>query len=57
VGEDEATGAAAIRITEYLSRDLTITQGKGSVLHTWWSPNGWARIGGRVVHEGLTRVA
>lgn len=56
VHEDEATGAAAIRITEYLSRDLTITQGKGSVIHTWWGPNGWARVGGRVVHERLTGV-
>ena len=32
VPEDEATGAAAVRITDYLSRDLTIVQGKGSVI-------------------------
>lgn len=56
VHEDEATGAAAIRITEYLSRNLTITQGKGSVIYTWWSPRGWVALGGRVVHEGRLRI-
>ena len=56
VEEDEATAAAAIRITEYLSRDLTITQGKGSVIYTWWSPRGWVAIGGRAVHEGRTVI-
>jgi predicted PhzF superfamily epimerase YddE/YHI9 len=40
VSEDEATGSAAVRITDYLSRDLTITQGKGSVIETTWSPEG-----------------
>lgn len=49
VAEDEATGAAAVRVTEHLSRDLTILQGRGSVLHTWWSADGWVRVGGRVV--------
>ena len=56
VDDDEATGAAAIRITEYLGRDLTITQGKGSVIYTWWSPRGWITLGGRVVHEGRTLI-
>jgi len=28
VPEDEATGAAAVHLTDYLSRDLSITQGK-----------------------------
>lgn len=56
VAEDEATGAAAIRISEYLSRDLTITQGKGSVIHTQWSPNGWVGIGGRVIGAGLGHI-
>ena len=51
VPEDEATGAAAVRITDYLSRDLTIVQGKGSVIHTQWSPEGWVRIAGRVVER------
>lgn len=38
IAEDEATGAAAVRITEHLSRDLDITQGKGSQIRTRWSP-------------------
>ena len=54
VPEDEATGAAAVRLTDYLSRDLTIVQGKGSVIHTRWSPEGWVRIAGRVVSDGTT---
>jgi len=54
--EDEATGAAAVRITDYLSRDLTIVQGKGSVIHTQWSPEGWVRIAGRVVSDGMKQI-
>jgi predicted PhzF superfamily epimerase YddE/YHI9 len=56
VPEDEATGAAAVRITDILSRDLTITQGKGSIIHTWWSPEGWVKVGGRVVDDGTIRT-
>jgi predicted PhzF superfamily epimerase YddE/YHI9 len=56
VPEDEATGAAAVRITDFLSRDLTITQGKGSVIHTWWSPEGWVRVAGRVVDDGVRQI-
>jgi len=56
VPEDEATGAAAVRITDYLSRDLTILQGKGSVIHTRWSPEGWVRIAGRVVNDGMKQI-
>ncbi|HTZ13048.1 MAG TPA: PhzF family phenazine biosynthesis protein [Mycobacterium sp.] len=55
VTEDEATGSAAVRMTDYLSRDLTITQGKGSVIKTTWSPEGWVQVGGRVVDDGATR--
>jgi predicted PhzF superfamily epimerase YddE/YHI9 len=54
VPEDEATGAAAVRMTDYLSRDLTITQGKGSVIETTWSPEGWVGVAGRVVNDGVT---
>ena len=54
VTEDEATGSAAVRMTDYLSRDLTITQGKGSVIHTTWSPEGWVQVAGRVVDDGVT---
>jgi predicted PhzF superfamily epimerase YddE/YHI9 len=52
VPEDEATGAAAVRLTDYLSRDLEILQGKGSVIQTRWSPEGWVRVAGRVVSDG-----
>jgi predicted PhzF superfamily epimerase YddE/YHI9 len=56
VPEDEATGAAAVRITDYLSRDLTIVQGNGSVIDTRWSPEGWVRIAGRVVNDGIKQI-
>ncbi|MBV9088601.1 MAG: PhzF family phenazine biosynthesis protein [Mycobacteriaceae bacterium] len=56
VPEDEATGAAAVRITDFLSRDLTIVQGKGSVIHTWWNAAGWVRVAGRVADDGVTHV-
>lgn len=56
VPEDEATGSAAIRMTDYLSRDLSITQGKGSMLETTWSAEGWVSVAGRVVNDGVTRL-
>jgi predicted PhzF superfamily epimerase YddE/YHI9 len=56
VPEDEATGAAAVRITDYLSRDLTIVQGKGSVITTQWSADGWVRVAGRVVDDGARQI-
>ena len=56
VREDEATGAAAVRITDYLSRDLEIVQGKGSMISTKWSPEGWVRVAGRVVSDGVKQI-
>lgn len=56
IREDEATGAAAVRITEHLSRDLTIVQGKGSVISTTWSPEGWVEVAGRVVDDGSRQL-
>jgi predicted PhzF superfamily epimerase YddE/YHI9 len=56
IPEDEATGAAAVRITDYLSRDLTIVQGKGSIIYTQWSPEGWVRIAGRVVSDAPVSI-
>jgi predicted PhzF superfamily epimerase YddE/YHI9 len=56
VPEDDATGAAAVRITDYLSRDLTIVQGKGSIIQTRWSADGWVRIAGRTVDDGIRRI-
>jgi len=57
VAEDEATGSAAVRITDYLSRDLSVTQGKGSVIETRWSPQGWVQVAGRVVNDGVRRIS
>ena len=56
VTEDEATGSAAVRITDYLSRDLCITQGKGSMIETVWDPQGWVQISGRVVNDVVRQV-
>jgi predicted PhzF superfamily epimerase YddE/YHI9 len=56
VEEDEATGSAAVRMAEYLSRDLRITQGKGSIIETTWSADGWVRVAGRVVNDGVRQV-
>lgn len=53
IPEDEATGAAAIRMTDYLSQDLMIIQGKGSQLYTTWNPEGWVTVAGRVVDDGM----
>ena len=54
--EDEATGAAAVRMTEHLSRDLTIVQGKGSIIQTTWSPDGWVKVAGRVADDGARQI-
>ncbi|OCB59402.1 hypothetical protein A5677_14870 [Mycobacterium malmoense] len=56
VPEDEATGSAAMRITDYLSRDLHITQGKGSIIETTWNAEGWVGVAGRVVNDGVTHL-
>ena len=56
VPEDEATGSAAVRLTEVLSQDLTIIQGKGSMIQTRWHPDGWVRVAGRVVNDGQLTV-
>lgn len=56
VPEDEATGSAAVRITDYLSRDLVVTQGKGSQIFTTWSPEGWVVVSGRVVSDGVKHL-
>jgi predicted PhzF superfamily epimerase YddE/YHI9 len=56
IREDEATGAAAVRITDHLSRDLEITQGQGSQLVTRWNSDGWVKVAGRVVDDGVRRL-
>ncbi|OBF01559.1 PhzF family phenazine biosynthesis protein [Mycobacterium sp. 852002-10029_SCH5224772] len=56
VPEDEATGSAAMRMTDYLSQDLRITQGNGSVIETTWSAEGWVGVAGRVVNDGVRQL-
>ncbi len=56
IPEDEATGAAAVRMTEYLSRDLTIVQGHGSIIETTWSADGWVRVAGRVAEAASRQI-
>jgi predicted PhzF superfamily epimerase YddE/YHI9 len=48
VAEDEATGAAAVRLVSRLGRPLTIRQGGGSLLQARPGPDGTAEVGGRV---------
>ena len=49
IGEDEATGSAAIVLAAFLGRALTIHQGQGSLLHAAPLDEGRAEVGGRVV--------
>jgi predicted PhzF superfamily epimerase YddE/YHI9 len=49
IGEDEATGSAAIMLCAQLGRELTIHQGTGSLLHAHPLGEGRAEVGGRVV--------
>lgn len=49
VGEDEATGSAAIMLAAQLERPLTIHQGEGSRLSAAPLGEGRAEVGGRVV--------
>ncbi|MEU6812372.1 PhzF family phenazine biosynthesis protein [Streptomyces sp. NPDC046831] len=49
--EEEATGAAALLLTDRLGRALNISQGAGSQILTAPQPAGWVEIGGRVVLE------
>ncbi|MFI2757509.1 PhzF family phenazine biosynthesis protein [Streptomyces echinatus] len=51
IEEDEATGAAALLLTERLGRALNITQGRGSQILTAPQPHGWVEVGGRVFLE------
>ncbi|MFF3287332.1 PhzF family phenazine biosynthesis protein [Streptomyces sp. NPDC003023] len=46
--EDEATGSAALLLTDLLGRALNITQGQGSQILTAPGPDGIVEIGGRV---------
>ena len=52
IPEDEATGAAALRIGAFHGRALEIRQGKGSLLHARPGPDGTIEVGGRVAYRG-----
>jgi predicted PhzF superfamily epimerase YddE/YHI9 len=49
IGEDEATGSAAIMLGVEVGRELTIRQGEGSLLYARALGDGRAEVGGRVV--------
>jgi predicted PhzF superfamily epimerase YddE/YHI9 len=53
IGEDEATGSAAIMLGAELGRELTIHQGEGSLLYARPLGAGRAEVGGRVVLDEL----
>lgn len=60
VAEDEATGAAAVRLVTALARPLAISQGVGSLLLARPGPGGSAEVGGASVlvetrDHGLSR--
>jgi aryl-alcohol dehydrogenase-like predicted oxidoreductase/predicted PhzF superfamily epimerase YddE/YHI9 len=48
IDEDEATGAAAVRLGAQLGREVTIVQGRGSLLHVRPRGDGMVEVGGRV---------
>jgi predicted PhzF superfamily epimerase YddE/YHI9 len=54
IGEDEATGSAAIMLAAELDRELTIHQGRGSLLHAASLGEGRAEVGGRVVLDEVS---
>jgi predicted PhzF superfamily epimerase YddE/YHI9 len=52
IAEDEATGSAALLQAQRQGRELTIRQGRGSVIHARPAREpGWSEVGGRVVAE------
>ena len=57
VGEDEATGSAAICLATALERDLEILQGRGSRLDARYLGEGRAEVGGRVVLDEVRDFA
>ena len=56
IEEDEATGAAAVRLGAQIGRDLRIRQGHGSLIEVHPREDGMVEIGGRVALEGARAV-
>jgi predicted PhzF superfamily epimerase YddE/YHI9 len=48
IAEDEATGAAAVRLCAQLGRPIEVHQGRGSLIHARPLPDGRVEFGGRV---------
>jgi predicted PhzF superfamily epimerase YddE/YHI9 len=57
VGEDEATGSAAICLAAELDREIEIRQGRGSRLDARPLGDGRAEVGGRVVLDQVREFA
>lgn len=53
IGEDEATGSAAICLCVALGRDIEVLQGRGSRLDARFLGEGRAEVGGRVVLDDV----
>jgi predicted PhzF superfamily epimerase YddE/YHI9 len=51
VGEDEATGSAALPLAARLGRAIEVRQGRGSDLFARPLEDGWAEVGGRVAFD------
>jgi predicted PhzF superfamily epimerase YddE/YHI9 len=57
VGEDEATGSAAICLAVEVGRDIEIRQGRGSRLDARFLGEGRAEVGGRVVLDEVRQFS
>jgi predicted PhzF superfamily epimerase YddE/YHI9 len=57
VGEDEATGSAAICLAVEVGRDIEIRQGRGSRLDARFLGEGRGEVGGRVVLDEVRNFA
>jgi predicted PhzF superfamily epimerase YddE/YHI9 len=58
VGEDEATGSAALRLGAQLGHPIEMRQGKGSLIYARPAePEGFVEIGGRVVLDEVREHA
>jgi predicted PhzF superfamily epimerase YddE/YHI9 len=53
IAEDEATGAAAVRLGALLGQELVIRQGEGSLIHVRPRGDGVVEVGGRVVLDSV----
>lgn len=57
IPEDEATGSAAVALTQRLQRDLLIHQGAGSQIYTRPVSDGSVAIGGRVELDDVRELS